>query len=189
MMPTIRLYAPIILLATALALQTASAQEHPGAAKHPKAAGDIVAVAAGADDFKILVKAIEAAGLVATLQGEGPFTVFAPGDDAFAKLPPGALDELLKPENKERLAGLLAYHVVPGKVMAADVRTMKAETVNGEKLDIKVASGTVTVGRATVVKTDIMAANGVIHVIDAVLLPPDWAKTPATAKPKDHPAH
>ena len=127
--------------------------------------------------------------LVETLQGEGPFTVFAPTDEAFAKLPAGTVEDLLKPENKAKLVAILTYHVVPGKIMAADVKTMKAKTVNGQELSIKVEDGTVTVDNAGVVKTDVAAANGVIHVIDAVVLPPAPAKDPAKAKPKDHPAH
>ncbi|MBC7365888.1 MAG: fasciclin domain-containing protein [Undibacterium sp.] len=133
--------------------------------------GDIVAVASGAGNFTTLVAAIKAAGLVATLQGAGPFTVFAPTDDAFAKLPKGTVDGLLKPENKKKLTDLLTYHVVPGKVMAADVKTMKAKTVNGQELDLQVNAGAVTVNKAKVTKTDIAASNGVIHVIDTVVMP------------------
>jgi len=132
---------------------------------------DIVAVASEAGSFTTLVAAIKAAGLVETLQGTGPFTVFAPTDEAFAKLPKGTLEDLLKPENKAKLAGILTYHVVPGKVMAADVKTMMAKTVNGEELDIKVKDGAVTVNKAKVSKTDVPASNGVIHVIDTVLMP------------------
>ncbi|MFC1572925.1 fasciclin domain-containing protein [Candidatus Eisenbacteria bacterium] len=163
--------------------------EHPTKAEHPKALGDIVAVASGADSFKTLVSAFKAAGLVKTLQGEGPFTVFAPTDAAFAKVPPGMLDSLLKPENKEMLSAILAYHVVPGRIMAADVKTMKVMTVNGQEASIKVEKGNVTVDKAKVVKTDIAASNGVIHAIDAVLLPTVPAMNPAAAKPKDHPGH
>jgi uncharacterized surface protein with fasciclin (FAS1) repeats len=159
------------------------------AADEPAAAGDIVAVASGDANFKTLVAAIKAAGLVETLQGKGPFTVFAPTDEAFAKLPAGTLEDLLKPENKAKLAGILTYHVVPGKVMAADVKTMKAKTVNGQELSLKVMDGHVTADNAKVVKTDVIAANGVIHVIDAVMLPAATAPNPAAAKPKDHPAH
>jgi uncharacterized surface protein with fasciclin (FAS1) repeats len=130
-----------------------------------------VAVAAGNDSFETLVAAVKAAGLVETLQGEGPFTVFAPTDEAFAKLPAGTVEDLLKPENKEKLVSILTYHVVPGKVMAADVKTMKAKTVSGKELAIEVKDGAVTVGKAKVVKTDVAASNGVIHVIDAVVLP------------------
>jgi uncharacterized surface protein with fasciclin (FAS1) repeats len=133
--------------------------------------GDIVAVASGAGNFKTLVAAVKAAGLVETLQGKGPFTVFAPTDEAFAKLPPGTVEDLLKPENKEKLVAILTYHVVPGKVMAAEVKTMMAKTVNGKELNIKVDDGKVTVNDANVIKTDIAASNGVIHVIDAVILP------------------
>ena len=132
---------------------------------------NIVAVASGAGIFKTLCAAVGAAGLVETLQGVGPFTVFAPTDDAFATLPKCTVENLLKPENKSKLASILTYHVVAGKVMAADVKTMKAKTVNGKKLDIKVADGHVTVDSAKVVKTDVAASNGVIHVIDTVLMP------------------
>jgi uncharacterized surface protein with fasciclin (FAS1) repeats len=131
----------------------------------------IVAVASDAGQFKTLVAAIKAAGLVKTLNGKGPFTVFAPTDEAFAKLPKATLEDLLKPENKERLAAILTYHVIPGKIMAADVVTTDATTVNGKKLPIKVNAGKVKVGKANVVKTDIPASNGVIHVIDTVLIP------------------
>jgi len=111
------------------------------------------------------------AGLVETLQGEGPFTVFAPTDEAFAKLPAGTVEDLLKPENKANLVAILTYHVVPAKVMAADVTTSEAPTVNGKPLSIVVADGKVTVGNTTVVATDVLAENGVIHVIDSVLRP------------------
>ena len=131
----------------------------------------VVEVAAGADQFKTLVAAIEAAGLVETLNGKGPFTVFAPTDEAFAKLPKGTVDNLLKPENKEKLVAVLIYHVVPGKIMAADVATGDAQTVGGKKLAIKVDGSKVKAGAANVVKTDIPASNGVIHVIDTVLIP------------------
>lgn len=132
---------------------------------------DIVAVAASAGSFNTLVAAVKAAGLVETLQGPGPFTVFAPTDAAFDKLPKGTVENLLKPENKEKLVAILTYHVVPGKVMAVDVKTMKAKTVNGQSLDIKVNDAGVTVNNAKVVKTDVAASNGVIHVIDTVLMP------------------
>ncbi|MGV3754336.1 MAG: fasciclin domain-containing protein [Verrucomicrobiota bacterium] len=128
-------------------------------------------MASGAGSFKTLVAAVKAAGLVETLQGKGPFTVFAPTDEAFAKLPAGTVESLLKPENKEKLVAILTYHVVPGKVMAADVKTMKAKTVNGKELSIQVEGGAVTVDAAKVVKTDVAASNGVIHVIDTVVLP------------------
>ena len=132
---------------------------------------DIVAVASGNGSFNTLVAAVKAAGLVETLQGPGPFTVFAPTDEAFAKLPKGTVEDLLKPENKSKLVSLLTYHVVAGKVMAADVKTMKAKTVNGQSLDVKVNDGAVTVDNAKIIKTDVAASNGIIHVIDTVVLP------------------
>ena len=141
------------------------------AADDTAAPGDIVAVATSTGSFKTLVAAVKAAGLVETLQGKGPFTVFAPTDEAFSKLPAGTVDDLLKPENKDKLVAILTYHVVPGKVMAADVKTMMVKTVNGKELSIKVDDGKVTVNGAKVIKTDVAASNGVIHVIDTVLLP------------------
>jgi uncharacterized surface protein with fasciclin (FAS1) repeats len=131
----------------------------------------IVGVAAEAGQFKTLVAAVKAAGLVDTLNGAGPFTVFAPTDEAFAKLPAGTVEDLLKPENKEKLQAVLTYHVVPGKIMAADVKTSNVKTVNGKEAPVKAAGGKVTVGDAKVVKADIAASNGVIHVIDTVLIP------------------
>ena len=131
----------------------------------------IVDVAAGNPDFSTLVTAVKAAGLVETLSGDGPFTVFAPTNEAFAKLPAGTVEDLLKPENKEKLVAVLTYHVVPGKVMAADVVKLdSAKTVNGKAIDIDTASG-VKVDNATVTATDVAASNGVIHVIDTVILP------------------
>ena len=133
---------------------------------------DIVDTAVAAGDFKTLAAALQAAGLVETLKGPGPFTVFAPTDAAFAKLPAGTLDSLLKPENKAQLTSILTYHVVPGKVKAADVvKLTSTKTVNGQAVAINAADGKVTVDGANVVKTDIGASNGVIHVIDAVMLP------------------
>jgi uncharacterized surface protein with fasciclin (FAS1) repeats len=131
----------------------------------------IVAVASDSGQFQTLVTAIKAAGLVETLNGKGPFTVFAPTDEAFAKLPKGTLENLLKPENKEQLVAILTYHVVPGKIMAAEASTTDAKTVNGKKLAIKVNDGKVKAGGANVVKTDVPASNGVIHVVDKVILP------------------
>ena len=134
---------------------------------------DIVDTAVAAGSFTTLAKALTAADLVATLKGPGPFTVFAPTDEAFAKLPAGTLDNLLKPENKDKLRRILSYHVVPGKVLAADVvKVSSAKTVSGDSLPIQVNGSTVMAGKAHVVKTDIGASNGVIHVIDTVLLPP-----------------
>lgn len=133
---------------------------------------DIVDTAVAADGFETLVAAVKAAGLVETLKGEGPFTVFAPTDEAFAALPEGTLDTLLKPENKDQLVSILTYHVVPGKVMAADVvKVESAKTVQGSEVTVKVDGDTVMVDGAKVVKTDIECSNGVIHVIDSVILP------------------
>jgi uncharacterized surface protein with fasciclin (FAS1) repeats len=106
------------------------------------------------------------------LKEDGPYTVFAPNDAAFEKLPKGTVESLLKPENKEKLGAILAYHVMEGKVMAADVKTMKAPTANGAELDVKVKGSNVTVNNAKVIKADVKASNGVIHVIDTVLMPP-----------------
>ena len=137
------------------------------------ASKNIVETAVAAGSFKTLVAAVQAAGLAETLSG-GNFTVFAPTDEAFAKLPAGTLEMLLKPENKAKLASILTYHVVPGKVMAADVVKLKnAGTVQGQRVDISVNGGTVTVDGAKVVTTDIACSNGVIHVIDSVILPND----------------
>jgi len=136
-------------------------------------AADIVDTAAAAGQFKTLAAAATAAGLVETLKGQGPFTVFAPTDDAFAKLQAGTVDMLLKPENKDKLVAVLTYHVVPGKVMAADVVKLKeAKTVNGAPVAIMVNGESVMINDATVVKADVDASNGVIHVIDKVILPP-----------------
>jgi len=133
---------------------------------------DIVATASGAGQFNTLVAAVQAAGLVETLQGEGPFTVFAPTDAAFAKLPEGTVESLLKPENKDQLVAILTYHVVPGKVTSADIagKKLDADTVEGQAIAIDATDG-VKVNDATVVGADVMASNGVIHVIDTVLLP------------------
>jgi len=140
-------------------------------AQQPK---DIVDTAVAAGSFKTLAAALQAAGLIETLKGKGPFTVFAPTDDAFAKLPAGTVADLLKPENKAKLTAILTYHVVPGTVMAAQVVTMngkEAKTVNGQMLKIGVNGSVVTVNGAKVTATDIKASNGVIHVIDTVILP------------------
>lgn len=136
------------------------------------AADDIVATAKSTGMFKTLTAALDAAGKTEMLQEKGPYTVFAPSDEAFAKLPKGTVEELLKPENKAKLGKILAYHVIEGKVMAADVKTMMAKTANGAELDIKVKGDKVMVNDAKVVKADVPASNGVIHVIDTVLMPP-----------------
>ncbi len=132
---------------------------------------DIVGVASANGSFKTLVAAVKAAGLVETLQGKGPFTVFAPTDEAFGKLPAGTVESLLKPENKEKLVGILTYHVVSGKVMAADVKSGMVKTVNGKELTVKAWDGKVSVDGAKVTAADVAASNGVIHVIDTVVLP------------------
>jgi len=134
-------------------------------------AGDIVAVASTTEGFSTLVAAIEAAGLVETLQGDGPFTVFAPTDDAFAALPAGLLEKLLLPENVEVLKAILTYHVVAGQVLSADVTAGDVATVEGSTIAIATDGG-VTVNGANVVSVDVMASNGVIHVIDQVIVPP-----------------
>lgn len=133
---------------------------------------DIVDTAVAAGSFKTLATALTQAGLIETLKGAGPFTVFAPTDEAFAKLPAGTVESLLKPESKEKLTGILTHHVVAGKVMAADVvKLTTAKTVNGKEVKIKVEAGKVYVDGAQVVTTDIETTNGVIHVIDQVILP------------------
>ena len=135
------------------------------------AAGDIVAVASSTEGFSTLVAALSAAGLVETLQGAGPFTVFAPSDDAFAALPAGLLEKLLLPENVAVLTSILIYHVVSGTVMSADIMAGDVPTVEGSTVALDTASG-VTVNGATVTTADVAASNGVIHVIDAVMVPP-----------------
>jgi uncharacterized surface protein with fasciclin (FAS1) repeats len=132
-------------------------------------AADIVDTAVSAGQFKTLVKAVQEAGLVETLKGKGPFTVFAPTDEAFAKLPAGTLDALL--QDKQKLAAILTYHVVPGKIMAAQVKPGQVKTVEGQSLTVSTMNGYVMVDNARVLKTDIVASNGVIHVIDTVVLP------------------
>lgn len=133
---------------------------------------DIVQTAVEAGSFNTLVTAVKAAGLVETLQGPGPFTVFAPTDEAFAKLPAGTVENLLKPENKSKLVAILTYHVVPGKVMSKDIAGMKtmAKSVEGSEIDVDATNG-VKVDDAKVVKADIETSNGVIHVIDSVIVP------------------
>ena len=133
---------------------------------------DIVDTAVAAGQFKTLAAALTAAGLVPTLKGAGPFTVFAPTDEAFAKLPKGTVEDLLKPENKAKLTAILTYHVVPGKVMASDVAKMtSAKTVQGGSAKVSTMGGTVMIDQSHVTKADIAASNGVIHVVDTVLMP------------------
>ena len=157
--------------AAAAALALATVAFTPAYAADAK--GDIVAVASGAGQFKTLLAAATAAGLVPTLQSAGPFTVFAPTDAAFAALPAGTVDTLLKPENKKQLASILTYHVVPGKTMSAALagKQLSVATVQGASLAIDGRNG-VTVGGAKVIAADVAASNGVIHVIDKVLMPP-----------------
>ena len=139
-------------------------------------AHDIVDTAVAAGSFTTLVAAVTAAGLVETLKGTGPFTVFAPTDDAFAKLPAGTVENLLKPENKDTLVSILTYHVLPGKVLSTDIagKALQVKTVQGAEVAIDATNG-VTVGGATVITADIDTTNGVIHVIDAVIMPPTAA--------------
>jgi uncharacterized surface protein with fasciclin (FAS1) repeats len=149
--------------ATQEAMETEAAMEEPGT---------IVEVAAANEDFSTLVAAVEAAGLVETLSGEGPFTVFAPTNEAFAALPEGVLDALLLPENKDTLTKILTYHVVAGEVPSDQITDGDVATVEGQGVTVSTAEG-VTVNGATVIAADVDASNGVIHVIDAVLIPPD----------------
>jgi uncharacterized surface protein with fasciclin (FAS1) repeats len=156
------------------AANTTSNQSATSGSEQPAAAANIVDTAVGAGQFQTLVAAVRAAGLVETLSGPGPFTVFAPTDAAFAALPAGTVDTLLLPENRDRLRAILTYHVVAGDVRAAQVTTMtSATTVQGASLPISTVDGQVRVGEATVVNADVVASNGVIHVIDRVLLPPN----------------
>jgi len=157
--------------ATPAASESAAAAES-AMASEAAMAGDIIEVASTTDGFATLTAAVTAAGLVETLQGEGPFTVFAPTDEAFAALPAGVLDALLLPENKDALTKILTYHVVAGKVMAADVTDGDVPTVEGQTVTLSTADG-VTVNGAKVIQADVETSNGVIHAIDAVILPPD----------------
>jgi uncharacterized surface protein with fasciclin (FAS1) repeats len=154
-------------------VKTAASPAPTGASPAPTAAGkDIVAIASGDAQFKTLTKALGSAGLVTTLQGKGPFTVFAPTDAAFAALPKGTVENLLKPENKAQLTKILTYHVVPGSVVSTSLKSGDVKSVEGSSLKVAVSAGKVTVSGANVVKADIKASNGVIHVIDKVLMPP-----------------
>lgn len=161
-----------ILVITATLMATLSFMLPVKAHEHGMMKADIVDVATENGSFNTLVAAVKAADLVDTLKGEGPFTVFAPTDDAFAKLPDGTIDMLLMPENKDKLVSILTYHVVPGKVMAADVVKLdKATTVQGQDVMIKTMCDKVMVNDANVMATDVKAKNGVIHVIDTVIMP------------------
>ncbi|WP_432816147.1 fasciclin domain-containing protein [Vibrio intestinalis] len=158
--------ATITIVLTACLISASAYANHHGMKK------DIVDVAAENGSFNTLVAAVKAAGLVETLKGQGPFTVFAPTDEAFAKLPEGTVEMLLKPENKDKLVAVLSYHVVPGKAMAADVVTIdNATTVLGQDVMVKLVDDKVMINDATVIAADVKASNGVIHVIDTVLLP------------------
>jgi len=159
----------VLGLAAAFAVSVAS----PALAQGPAAKADIVDTAVSAGQFKTLAAALTAAGLVNTLKGPGPFTVFAPTDDAFAKLPAGTVETLLKPENKAQLVSVLTYHVVPGAVMSSALagKVTDAKTVEGRTVHIDARAGGVTVNGAKVVAADVTATNGVVHVIDTVLLP------------------
>ena len=165
-MPSIKKIASAVIVAGALALSSTAAL----AGGHAKK--DIVDTALANEQFSTLVAAVQAAGLVDTLKDDGPFTVFAPTNDAFAKLPAGTVENLLKPENKDQLVAVLTYHVVPGKVMAADIagNTLSTATVQGSMVDINATNG-VMIDGATVTAADIETTNGVIHVIDTVILP------------------
>ena len=159
--------AALVVVMSSMSLADCGECSKSNASKH-----DIVDTAIKAGSFKTLAAALTAADLVETLKGKGPFTVFAPTDEAFAELPKGTVENLLKPENKDKLVAVLTYHVVAGKVMAADVvKLKKAKTVQGSEVSIKVNKKGVMVDAANVVKTNIDCTNGVVHVIDAVILP------------------
>lgn len=163
---------PLVTAALMFVAVAASLEAIAGGDKTRSDDRDIVDVAVSAGQFSTLAAALEAADLISTLKGKGPFTVFAPTDEAFAQLPAGTLESLLKPENRDKLVSILTYHVVPGKVMAADVvKLSAAETVNGADVTIKVVEDRVLINEATVVAADVHASNGVIHVIDKVILP------------------
>ena len=167
-MTTFRTYCASIATALLILLPFSAAADHHGAMK-----ADIVDTAVAAGSFETLVAAVQAAGLVETLKGDGPFTVFAPTDAAFAKLPAGTVESLLLPENRDQLTAILTYHVVPGKVMSSDLagQALSTATVEGSDVDIDATGSAVMVDGARVVTADVEASNGVIHVIDAVIMP------------------
>jgi len=151
---------------------TATANDDKKVLEKPKADKDIVDLAVGTEFLSTLVAAVKAGGLVDVLKGDGPFTVFAPTNEAFAKLPEGTVESLLKPENKDKLIKILTYHVVAGKVMSTDLSNgMEAETVQGQKIKIMLKDGAAMVNNATITTADIEASNGVVHVIDTVIMP------------------
>jgi uncharacterized surface protein with fasciclin (FAS1) repeats len=168
--------ASLALLGAACTSEDTTTSEPPAMSETMAAPGTIPEVATEAGNFTTLLAAVEAADLGETLSGEGPFTVFAPTDDAFAALPEGTVESLLEPENQDQLAAILTYHVVPGRIMAADVTSGEVTTVNGETFTIEATDDGVTItdgqgNTADVTATDVEASNGVIHVVDAVLLP------------------
>jgi uncharacterized surface protein with fasciclin (FAS1) repeats len=166
-----RMISPLVALAAILAVSLPAQAQHMSSHEYDR---DIVETASAAGQFNTLLAAAQAAGLVDVLKSDGPFTVFAPTDEAFAKLPAGTVEELLKPENREKLAAILMYHVVPGELMASDVLEMSSlKTVQGEELKIWMKDGKAYIDDAQIIKTDISASNGVIHVIDSVVLPGD----------------
>ncbi|HPF70292.1 MAG TPA: fasciclin domain-containing protein [Candidatus Krumholzibacteria bacterium] len=187
--------AAVVAVAAGAVAPSARAIEQPKkpdtgkAAAQLASANNLLAAAKKAGNLNTFVSAVNAAGLADKLGGEGPFTVFAPTDEAFAKLPKGMLEDLMKPANRAQLAGLLGDHVLPGKLMSADMITMKATNVSGTDLGIAVVGDVFMVDDAHVVQRDIAADNGVIHAIDKVLVPAAAAAPAATDKPKDHPAH
>jgi uncharacterized surface protein with fasciclin (FAS1) repeats len=161
---------PVVLVAAFVGFAAAPAAQADGMKAPPK---DIVETAVAAGSFKTLATALQAAGLIDALKGKGPFTVFAPTDDAFAKLPKGTVEDLLKPENKDKLKGILLYHVVDGKIASKSIRgSASPKTLQGGALEVKRGKSGVTVNGAKVTGADVKASNGVIHVIDTVLLPP-----------------
>jgi uncharacterized surface protein with fasciclin (FAS1) repeats len=166
-----RIISTIVALVAILAVSLPAQAQHMASSTYDK---DIVETAMAAGQFNTLLAAAQAAGLVDVLQSEGPFTVFAPTDEAFAKLPEGTVEELLKPENRDKLAAILTYHVVSGKLMAEDVVGMsELESVQGDMLEVSLKNGKAYIDDAQIIKTDISASNGVIHVIDSVVLPGD----------------
>ena len=165
--------ASITLPLAAIHAGNCGANKSKMATKKMEVKANIVETAVAAGSFNTLVAAVQAAGLAETLSGEGPFTVFAPTDAAFAALPEGTVESLLLPENKDKLVAILTYHVVPAKVKAKDVKAGEAPTVNGQTATIEIADSGVSIEGASVVKTDVVASNGVIHVIDKVILPQD----------------
>lgn len=159
----------LIALVALIAFARPAAAQHMSSSDYEK---DIVETAVSAGSFETLVAAVQAAGLVETLQGEGPFTVFAPTDEAFAKLPAGTVEDLLREENRDLLVAILTYHVVPGKLMAEEVLQLEgAQTAQGQSVRFSLKDGGAFIDDARIIKTDIEASNGVIHVIDSVILP------------------